>query len=309
MTCVDEVLTCADPEQWRPGDSWLAGGTVLYSYGTDITQGPPRRLLDIAGTGWTPLQWRYTIDGGPLDLEIAATCRIAEIYTMGEGEHVSRLARDLPGLDLFAPCCDSFVASWKIWNLSTIGGNVATGLPAGPMISLLTGLDAVALIWGPAGSLRTMPVAELVVGEAKTLLDPGELIRSFHVPIEALAQPCAFRRISLTERGRTAALVIGRRVGPDRLRLSITGATKRPHILDLGPDAADPATYAGLHRAITETVDGEWHDDIHGTPVWREAMTHRLAAEILSELIDPRCPQPWFAGRTTGDITMTRSPR
>lgn len=312
MTCVDDVLLCADPEQWRPGDSWLAGGTVLYSYGTDITRGPPRRLLDITGAGWMPTRWRYTGDGHPLELELAATCRIAEVYALRTGEHRPRTGDvdwDLPGFDLFAPCCDSFVASWKIWNLSTIGGNVATGLPAGPMISLLTGLDAVALIWGPAGALRTVPVAELVVGEAKTLLGPGELIRSFHVPVEALAQPCAFRRISLTERGRTAALVIGRRLGPETLRLSITGATKRPHILDLGPDAAHPATHAGLRRAIAEAVAGQWHDDLHGAPAWREAMTHRLGAEILTELIDPGETHPRFADRTTGDITMTRSLR
>ncbi|MCM1013318.1 MULTISPECIES: FAD binding domain-containing protein [unclassified Brevibacterium] len=311
MSCVDEVLTCADPERWQPGDSWLAGGTVLFSYGTDITQGPPRRLLDITEAGWTPTQWRCDASGEPLELEIAATCLIKDIFEFrANGPRLpAHTDRVLPGLDLFAPCCDSFVASWKIWNASTIGGNVATGLPAGPMISLLSGLDAVALLWGPRGSLRAVPVADLVVGEAQTTLEPGELIRSFHVPIAALTQPCAFRRISLTERGRTAALIIGRRLGADTLRLAITGSTRRPHIIDLGPDAAHAATCAGLQAAIDEAVAGVWHDDIHGTPQWREAMTHRLGAEILTELLDPAEPHPRFAARTTGDITMTRSTR
>lgn len=307
MTCVDDVLHCADPEKWRPGDSWLAGGTVLFSYGTDITQGPPRRLLDITSTGWTPLQWRSSGEGEPVDLEIAATCRIADIFDVRL--RVPRLDRDLPGLDLFAPCCDSFVASWKIWNASTIGGNVATGLPAGPMISLLSALDAVALIWAPAGALRTVPVAELVVGEAETLLGPGDLIRSFHVSVEALSQPCAFRRTSLTERGRTAALVIGRYLGPDSVRLSITASTKRPHMIDLGPAAPHPASYTGLRAAVSETVAGEWHDDIHGSPVWREAMTHRLAEEVLTELLGPESTPQRLTGRVTGDITMTRRSR
>jgi CO/xanthine dehydrogenase FAD-binding subunit len=119
----------------------------------------------------------------------------------------------LPGLDLIPPACDAFVASWKIWNVSTVGGNVATALPAGPMISLLSSWDATADLRRD-GSTRRLPVVDLAVGPAPHRLADGELIRSFLVPVRVLAQEPAFRRISLTERGRSAALLIARRTWP-----------------------------------------------------------------------------------------------
>lgn len=328
MTCVDEVIVSADPDAWRPGDSWLAGGTVLFSYGTDITRGAPTRLLDITEAEWESTRWIET-DGRISGLEIASTCRVADIYGFAAGGNRPMPTGTLPGLDLFVPCCDSFVASWKIWNVSTVGGNVATALPAGPMTSLLIGLDATVLLLGRESSTRTMPVVDFVLGEAKTALDEGELIRSFHIDIAALEQTCAFRRISLTERGRSAALLTGRIIAPGRLRLSITASTRRPYVLDLGGDAEHPATPAGFHSALETAVAGNWHDDIHGSPAWRAAMTHRLGEEILIELLaaqsessgstpaasEPRgrlgCPGEENTPeiRVSGDITMTRSPR
>jgi hypothetical protein len=59
-----------------------------------------------------------------------------------------------PALDLIRPCCDSFVASFKVWNMSTVGGNLCTSLPAGPIISLCAGLDGTATILGPGGASR-----------------------------------------------------------------------------------------------------------------------------------------------------------
>jgi CO/xanthine dehydrogenase FAD-binding subunit len=304
MTCVDEIITCADPDAWRPGDSWLAGGTVLYSYGTDITRGAPTRLLDLSEAGWEPVRWLEE-DGELHALEIAATCRVADIYAFADRDDLP--AEVLPGLDLFAPCCDSFVASWKIWNVSTVGGNVATGLPAGPMISLLSGLDATTILLGPGGTRRSVAVTDLVLGEATTALADGELIRAFRIPVQALRQPCAFRRISLTERGRSAALLIGRTVSQGRYRLAVTASTRRPHMVDVGAGTEWPATPDGLSAAIESSVDGNWHDDVHGTPQWRRDMTHLLAHEILDELSHPDVTA--HRPRVTGDITMTRSTR
>ncbi|MFF3026793.1 FAD binding domain-containing protein [Microbacterium sp. NPDC057944] len=315
VTSVDEVLMCADPRSWRPGDSWLAGGTVIYSYGTDITRGAPTRLLDITGAGWAPLAW--TPDG---DLEIAATCRIAELRALADDPLPGGIPRaQLPGLDVIPPACDSFVASWKIWNVSTVGGNVATALPAGPMISLLTAWGATALILRPDGRRRRAAVADLVVGPARTRLGYGELIRSFLVPAEALRQRHAFRRLSLTERGRSAALLIGRRTSDRSLRLSVTASVFRPFVLDLHADHGQ----AGRRRADRPTLadaaawrtaidaaaagTGGWYDDIHGDPAWRRLMTHRLGDEILAELLPGATGVDGARGRVTGDLRMERT--
>ncbi|WP_295013448.1 FAD binding domain-containing protein [uncultured Microbacterium sp.] len=319
VTSVDEVLLCADPRRWRPGDSWLAGGTVTFSYGTDITRGAPTRLLDITGAGWPPLVWHHE-DDGTVSLEIAATCRIAELRALAvEAEPGGMPRSSLPGLDLIAPACDAFVASWKIWNVSTVGGNVATALPAGPMISLLSGWDAVALVRRRDGSLRRTPVAELILGPARTRLGDGELIRGFHVPAASLRERPAFRRISLTERGRSAALLIGRRISDTALRLTVTASTVHPVVLDVMSEpharggtrtvrADGSAWRVAIDRAVSRT--GGWYDDIHGSPAWRRAMTHRLGDEILAELLPGIATGVDAArGRTTGDLRMERSTR
>ncbi|OMH23286.1 hypothetical protein BKD30_13125 [Tersicoccus phoenicis] len=315
MTSVDDVLFTADPADWQPGDSWLAGGTVLYSYGTDIARGRPRRLLDLGRADWTPVTWHLD----PAVLELAATCPVATVYALPTDPDLPVSRHLLPGLDLFRPCCDSFVASWKIWTVSTIGGNVATALPAGPMTSLLAGLDAVAVLLGRDGGRRELPVANLVTGATRTALADGELIRSFRVPLTTLEQPCAFRRISLTERGRSAALLIGRRTGPGRVRITVTASTPRPVVIDLGGPDGSPVTADQWRSAVDEAVGSAvdeavdrvgWYDDVHGDPEWRRAMTHRLGEEILAELLpDHSVTDPAAVGRSTGDIVREGTAR
>ncbi|ALE05801.1 FAD-binding molybdopterin dehydrogenase [Arthrobacter sp. ERGS1:01] len=271
MNTIEELLPTADPAAWRPGDAWLAGGTVLFSYGSSTL----RRLLDITEAGWEPVT--ITEDG----IELAATCKVAELYALPDRP-------GLPGewraLDLVRQCCDAFVASFKIWNASTVGGNICTALPAGPMISLCAALDGVATVLSPDGRTRQVPVAELVVGEARTTLAPGELLRSVHLPASALHARVAFRRLSLSNLGRSGVLLIGR-VGDDgALVLTVTASTKRPVQLRFaapGPDAGE------LRAALVAAIPFDlYHDDIHGLPVWRRDMTFRLAEEIRAELLE-----------------------
>ncbi|MCQ1999891.1 FAD binding domain-containing protein [Arthrobacter zhaoxinii] len=271
LPTVSELIRTADPQQWRPGDAWLAGGTVLFSYGSETLQ----RLLDLTAAGWEPLVMN---DGG---LEIAATCTIAELYAFPDAVP-PRLRAAWPALDLVRPCCDSFVASFKVWNVSTVGGNICTALPAGPMTSLTAALDGVGLVHSPDGTTRRVPVAELVTGDGRTSLAAGELLRSITLPAAALRARTAFRRLSLTNLGRSGVLLIGRRDEDGGFVLTVTAATKRPVQLRFPavPDAAE--LQAGL-----ELDPKLWHDDVHGLPAWRRDMTHRLAEEIRAELATP----------------------
>jgi CO/xanthine dehydrogenase FAD-binding subunit len=277
MNTIEAVVRTTDPADWRDGDAWLAGGTVLFSYGsTAFGPEPLRRLLDLGSAGWQAVT--VTADG----IELAATCTVAELYALpGSLAEGGAGTRDWPGLDLVRPCCDSFVASFKVWNMSTVGGNLCTSLPAGPMISLCAGLDGTATILGPGGSRRELPVADFITGDGQNALAPGELLRSVSLPASALSARAAFRRLSLSNLGRSGVLLIGRLDGGGRFTLTVTAATKRPVQLRFAslPDAPELAD--GLGAAIPE---GLYHDDIHGLPAWRRDMTHRLAEEIRAEL-------------------------
>lgn len=277
MNTIEAVVRTTDPAEWRDGDAWLAGGTVLFSYGSyAFGPQPLTRLLDLGSAGWTPI----TVTGDGID--IAATCTVAGLYNLPDLPEVS--GRGWPGLDLVRACCDSFVASFKVWNMSTVGGNICTSLPAGPMTSLCAGLDGTATILSTGGTSRSVPVADFVTGDATNCLAPGELLRSVHLPASALSARVAFRRLSLSNLGRSGALLIGRLDGGTSLVLTVTAATKRPVQLrfDALPDADR------LAAALDETIPANlYHDDIHGLPAWRRDMTYRLAEEIRAELAAP----------------------
>ncbi|WP_427016878.1 FAD binding domain-containing protein [Pseudarthrobacter sp. P1] len=287
MNTIEAVVATADPNEWHEGDAWLAGGTVLFSYGSVVL----RRLLDISSAGWPAIT---TTAGG---IELAATATIAELYDLPAREGV---LEEWPALELVRTCCDSFVASFKIWNMSTVGGNICTALPAGPMISLCAALDGTATILSPGGGVRELPVADLVVGDGCTALLPGELLRSIALPAASLRARTAFRRLSLSNLGRSGVLLIGRLDADGALVLTVTASTKRPVQLRFGGQSFDgqgtlggrpdrSALAGALDAAIPE---GLYHDDIHGLPRWRRDMTYRLAEEIRAELLGELSDEP-----------------
>jgi CO/xanthine dehydrogenase FAD-binding subunit len=153
-------------------------------------------------------------------------------------------------------------------------------LPAGPMIALTAALDGVCTIWKADGSANTIDVVDFVTGDQSNVLMPGDLLRSIAIPLAAFKRRSAFRQISLTPVGRSAALLIGS-LDEDGLRLTITASTKRPVRIALPtlPDAD------ALEEAILDRIpDNLYHDDVHGKPAWRKQMTLRLAEEIRAEL-------------------------
>src|SRR6184192_1617666 len=78
---------------------------------------------------------------------------------------------------LIRACCNALLASFKIWNAATVGGNICMSLPAGAMISLTTALQGVCVIWSPNGSERRVPIEQFVTGNQQNVLQPGELLR------------------------------------------------------------------------------------------------------------------------------------
>ena len=72
-------------------------------------------------------------------------------------------------------------------------------LPAGPMISLTMALEATYTLWPRGAAPREMPGIAFVTGNHANVLQPGELLRSIHLPVAALSKRAAFRHASLTK--------------------------------------------------------------------------------------------------------------
>ncbi|MGA8211315.1 MAG: FAD binding domain-containing protein, partial [Nocardioidaceae bacterium] len=203
--------TRADLSRLGPGAAALAGGTWLFGE----PQPGLRRLVDLTGMGWPAL---VEDDTG---LEVAATCTVTCL-----DEHFAASA--WPTAGLVAACVRAFASSPKVWQLATVGGNVCLALPAGPMISLLTALDATALLWAVDGRDRRVRVEDLVTGPSRNDLAAGEVVRSFHVPARTLAARTAYRRLALTREGRSGVVVVGRSDPDGAVALTVTAGTARP---------------------------------------------------------------------------------
>lgn len=254
---------------WRDGDAWLGGGTWLFS----VPQPRLRRLLDLQAFGWTPVEEQA---GGVM---VAATCTLAQLAGW-QPERPGHAAAAV----LARQCCHALLGSFKVHNVATVGGNICLSLPAGPMISLASALDAVALVRGPGEHRRGVPVAAFVTGNGRNTLRPGELLTHVWFPAPAASARFAFRQLSLSPVGRSAVLVIGRREPGGQTVVTVTASTPRPVQLRFpAPPAAAEA--AGTLAAATLGPDGPGYlDDVHGSGRWRAAMTARLVAETLAEL-------------------------
>ncbi|KQU06328.1 hypothetical protein ASG56_01085 [Rhodococcus sp. Leaf7] len=243
--------------------SIVAGGTWVFSE----PQVGVRRLVDLSDLGWP------SIVVHDAHLEIGATCTVDELRRATWPDRWPHLGA-LVGL-----CADALLASWKVQQFATVGGNIALGLPAGAMTSLVAALDGIAVVWTPDGGERRIPVANLVVGAQRTSLATGEVIRSVDIDDSVLRSRTACRRISLAPRGRSGAVVIGRLDADGSVVLTITAATDRPIQLRASTLPVDAAAW------VRDTVPADaWYDDVHGAPDWRRHVSGVLAQQICEEL-------------------------
>ena len=227
-----------------------------------------RRLVDLVPLGWQSLS---ATDAG---LTIGATCTVAELD-----------AFDAPGdwsaRSLLRTSCEAFLASFKVWNSATVGGNICMSLPAGPMITMSVALEATYTLWAPDGSERAVDSIDFVTGNNTNILSPGELLRKIDIPVSAMHKRHAHRRFTLTKLGRSTIFMVGTQStdAPDLL-LTITAATTHPIRLafDTMPDAD------GLQQRVDELPDEVWFADANGSPDHRRHLAKHYAEEIRAEL-------------------------
>jgi CO/xanthine dehydrogenase FAD-binding subunit len=249
---------------WRTGDAWLAGGTWLFSE----PQPSVRRLVDLTELGWPSL----VPDAG--GLEIGATCTIRQLH-----EFVPR--DSWLGGSLLRTSCEAFLASFKVWKAATVGGNICMSLPAGPMITMTVALEATYRLWATDRSERTVPARDFVTGNHQNVLRPGEILRSVHIPEQALCKRHTHRRFTLTKLGRSTIFMIATQSpGTDDLLLTITAGTEVPVVLrfDTLPDADT------LQEHVNAIPPDVWFDDPNGAPGHRRHLAKYFAEDIRVEL-------------------------
>ena len=248
----------------------LAGGSELFADPRPHLTG----LVDLQAFGWPAL----TVTDGPnAGLVIGATCTLAELARLP-------LQAGWSAHPLFYQCCTALFGSFKVWNIATVGGNLATSLPAGPMITLAVALDAELLVWRAGGRNEVVPARSFVTGNMTNVLEPGDVLRSIHVPLASLRADTAYRKIALSPLGRSGAVLAG------RLDTADTADSGRPFVLTVTAATLRPVQlrYPALPAAdiLAHDIAGIdcWFTDAHGAADWRRAMALLLGEEIRSEL-------------------------
>lgn len=243
-----------------PGEVVMAGGTWLMSEPQPGTTG----FVDLTTLDWPDVE--VTDEG----LRIGATCTIARLLAWVE--HEAPVA--WTSLALARPAADALLASFKIWNTATVGGNVCQAFAAGAMIAMLATLDATALVWTPDGGERRIAVADLVIDNQATSLAPGEVLRALDVPARALSSRVGLNKIALAELGRSGSVVTAR-VDPDGSAVFVvTAAVRRPRVLRFGriPGAGE------LRDAVASAPD--FYTDPLGSADWRRGVSVVLAERV-----------------------------
>jgi CO/xanthine dehydrogenase FAD-binding subunit len=266
ITTLKRPADAGEIRSWQASYAWLAGGTWLFSEPQPATD----TLIDLERLHWPAVQ--VSAEG----LDIAATCRIAELYRLqGPPEWTA--------LPLLRDCCNALLASFKIWNTATVGGNICMSLPAGAMISLVVALEGGLTLWPRGGAPRVIPAVDFVTGNHQNVLERGELLRSIHLPASALSKRYAIRRASLVKLGRSAALLIGTRGRDGKLLVTITASTPRPVQFAFGGIPSADELRRAIDRAIPENG---YFDDVNGRPDYRRHVTYYFAEQIRVELAE-----------------------
>jgi CO/xanthine dehydrogenase FAD-binding subunit len=264
VTSFRRALTRADLAL-APGEVLLGGGTWLMSEPQPEATG----FVDLLTLGWPDIE---VSDAG---LRIGATCTIARLVAWAQ----TAGPEEWPAATAIPDAANALLASFKIWNTATVGGNVARSFAAAGMVALASGLDGIAEIWAADGGERRIRVSDLVTGNGTNSLAPGEVIRAIELPAAALRSRLVLRKIALAEHGRSGAVVTGRVDAAGGAVFGITAATELPTVLrfDRLPDAA-------ALRSAVEDAQGFYTDPL-GSADWRRGVSVTLAERIRGQLL------------------------
>ncbi|MDX2376313.1 FAD binding domain-containing protein [Microbacterium sp. LRZ72] len=251
-----------------PGEIILGGGTWIYGEPQPETTG----LVDVTTMGWPDLEITHA------GLRVSATCTIATLVAFSEGRHDVVAPPVWRALEVIPDAANALLASFKIWNAATVGGNICRSYAAGSMVALAAGLDGIAVIWTPDGGERRTAVAELVTGNGTNDLAPGEVLRAVELPARALRARMVLRKIALAELGRSGAVVTARRDEDGAVVVGITAATSRPVLLRY------PALPSSASLADDVASTPGYYTDPLGPADWRRAVTGVLAERVRADL-------------------------
>jgi len=197
---------------------------------------------------------------------------------------------ELPPLFLGLKQAAKEVGGPQIQNAATLVGNVCNASPAADGIPVLLSLDAVAEVVS-AGARRCLPLGDIVLGNRRTVLQPGEILAAMDIP-----KPAGESRTRFLKLGARRYLVIS--IVAAALRIDV--ADDRITLARVAIGACSPAArrITGLETALigrkpadaAAMVQAEHFDglapinDIRGSAAYRLDTVATLVRRGLTDL-------------------------
>ena len=101
-----------------------------------------------------------------------------------------KMAGEIPAFDAML----RLFASRQIRHRASLGGNIATASPIGDSAPVLLVLDSTVTLASLDGE-RTVPLSEFFTGYRKTVMEPGEILKTVTIP-RGLSGRCEFYKVS-----------------------------------------------------------------------------------------------------------------
>lgn len=250
-------------QNWQEGWTWLAGGTWLFTE----PQPEINTLVDITRLGWSELE------AIPEGLTIGATCTMSQLLSGNYPEDWTSVKA------LHAAVHE--LASFKVQNVATIGGNLCLAIPAGTFAPVMVLLGATYEIVPLQGAPYQIPAAAFQTGVRKTALKPGELLRKIWIPQENLRWQVSYQRICVATAGLAVSIVTAAYDPPThRVRFAIGAAISAPSLLEFDqvPTASELAEALDEHLPINRFLD-----DGLASAAYRQQVTRVLLERSLQE--------------------------
>jgi len=293
---VTQVVAPADMDELAAALKAATPQTRLLAGGTDLMRAvrrpgsEPDVIIDLTGLGGLSY---VRLDGD--SLRVGATTTFTELQS-DPLVHEHALCLGLAAAQ---------VGSVQIRNVGTIGGNIANASPCADSATALTALGAGVTTLDGAGTIRTRPLGEVLLGPSETSLAHDEAITEFSFPALGAEHRSAFAKIGSRTAVSVARLSAALVVRFDAAAGSLTDvcvalgavggtafrATRLEQQLQARPADQDTARLfaEGCVAAVQDSIPGRY-----SLPYKRHAAIG-LAYDAWNMLaLGAPCEPPWF---------------
>jgi carbon-monoxide dehydrogenase medium subunit len=194
----------------------------------------------------------------------------------------------------FAPLAEGFgrIATVRIRNQGTIGGNLVHADPAGDPPPMLMALDAEIAIASNSGT-RTLPVSDFFQGLFATALLPGEIVTSIRIPPPAPLARGTYVKFLPASKDDYATVSVAATIACDPSRVcqnvrialgavALTPVRARRAEAVLSGRVLSPQLIAEAAALVTEEIDPQ--SDMRGSAAYKREMARVWTERALASL-------------------------